>query len=114
MSYCLKTNHQIKYIILTHCCCRGRVKHGRHFTFKSMLGETAITLVASSVTGTLVNSESPYVAQGMWLQVLIPDDLALEMATAFQELSNPEILTLPKVYTWPDRKLFITIVTDKV
>ncbi|KAJ8934096.1 hypothetical protein NQ318_004977 [Aromia moschata] len=35
---------------------RGRVKHGRHFTFESILGETAITLVAHSVTGTLVDS----------------------------------------------------------
>ncbi|XP_018332053.1 suppressor of fused homolog [Agrilus planipennis] len=93
---------------------RGRVKHGRHFTFKSILTDTVITLVANSVTGTLVNSENPYVVQGPWLQVLIPDDLAQDMATTFQVLTSPEILALPKTFTWPDKKLSITIVPDKV
>lgn len=90
------------------------MKHGRHFTFKSVLGEVAITLVASSVTGTLVDAEHPYVAQGTWLQVLIPDDLAQEMATTFQVLVSPESLTLPKTFLWPDRKLSITIIADKI
>lgn len=70
--------------------CRGRVKHGRHFTFKSVLGDTAITLVAPTVTGTLVDSEHPYVAHGPWLQVLIPDDLAQVMSDSFEVLNNPE------------------------
>ncbi|KAF2887190.1 hypothetical protein ILUMI_18983 [Ignelater luminosus] len=93
---------------------RGRVKHGRHFTFKSVLGETAITLVANSVTGTLVDSEHPFVAQGTWLQVLIPDDLAQDMATTFQILTMPETLSLPKTFVWPEKKLSITIVADKI
>lgn len=93
---------------------RGRVKHGRHFTFKSVLGETAITLVASSVTGTLVDAEHPYVAQGVWLQVLISDELALDMANTFQILTTPETLSLPKTFSWPERKLSITIVPDKI
>ncbi|CAG9859286.1 unnamed protein product [Phyllotreta striolata] len=93
---------------------RGRVRHGRHFTFKSVLGETAITLVAHSVTGTLVESEHPFVAQGSWLQVLISDDLAQDMAVTFQVLANPEALSLPKTFSWPDKKLAITIVADKV
>ncbi|XP_018578579.1 suppressor of fused homolog isoform X1 [Anoplophora glabripennis] len=93
---------------------RGRVKHGRHFTFKSVLGEAAITLVAHSVTGTLVDMEHPFVAQGSWLQVLIPDDLAQDMAVTFQVLTSPEALSLPKTFSWPDRKLSITIVADKV
>lgn len=70
--------------------CRGRVKHGRHFTYKSVLGDTAITLVAPSVTGTLVDPEHPYVAHGPWLQVLIPDDLAQIMSDSFEVLNNPE------------------------
>ncbi|XP_072398428.1 suppressor of fused homolog [Diabrotica undecimpunctata] len=93
---------------------RGRVKHGRHFTFKSILGETAVTLVADSVTGTLVDSENHYVSQGSWLQVLIPDDLAQDMAVTFQVLANPEALSLPKTFSWPDRRLSITIVSDKL
>lgn len=93
---------------------RGRVKHGRHFTFKSVLGETAITLVAHSVTGTLVDLEHPFVAQGSWLQVLIPDDLAQDMAVTFQVLASPEALSLPKTFSWPEKRLSITIVADKV
>ncbi|XP_060525731.1 suppressor of fused homolog isoform X2 [Cylas formicarius] len=93
---------------------RGRVKHGRHFTFKSVLGETAITLVANSVTGTLVTGDHPFVAQGSWLQVLIPDDLAQDMAITFQALASPESLSLPKTFSWPDRHLSITIVADKL
>lgn len=93
---------------------RGRVRHGRHFTFKSVLGETAITLVASSVTGTLVDSEKPYVSQGAWLQVLIPDELIPSMAQSFETLTKPEQLALPKTFSWPDRKLSVTIVADKI
>ncbi|KAK9885102.1 hypothetical protein WA026_009324 [Henosepilachna vigintioctopunctata] len=93
---------------------RGRVKHGRHFTFKSILGQIAITLVTSSVTGTLVTTEHPYVAQGYWLQVLITDDLAEDMSNKFQILSNPETVILPRTFSWPDHKLSITIVPDKI
>lgn len=93
---------------------RGRVRHGRHFTFKSVLGETAITLVACTVTGTLVDTEHPYVAQGSWLQILITDDLAQDMAVTFQVLASPEALSLPKTFSWPDKKLSVTIVADKL
>lgn len=43
---------------------RGRVLHGRHFTFKTALGDAAITLVAPQVTGTIVSPQEPYVALG--------------------------------------------------
>ncbi|KDR22406.1 suppressor of fused homolog [Zootermopsis nevadensis] len=92
---------------------RGRVMHGRHFTFKSVLGDTAITLVAPTVTGTLVDQEHPYVAHGPWLQVLIPDDLAQLISDSFEDLDNPEELILPKTFVWSDHKLAITIVEDK-
>lgn len=32
---------------LLSLACKGRVLHGRHFTFKSVNGDTAITLVAT-------------------------------------------------------------------
>lgn len=67
---------------------RGRVNHGRHFTFKSVLGDTAITFVASSVTGTLVTADSPFVAHGPWLQVLISEDLAQQMSESFELLNS--------------------------
>lgn len=64
--------------------------HGRHFTFKSILSHAAVTIVAPSVTGTLVTEEKPYVVQGPWLQVLLSEDLAEKMAQEFQILNSPE------------------------
>ncbi|KAK6639184.1 hypothetical protein RUM43_007454 [Polyplax serrata] len=99
--------------VLLPLAIRGRVKHGRHFTFKSVLGDTAITFVASSVTGTFVNSDHPYAAHGPWLQVLIQDDFAMEIARDVEILNqNSDELALPKTFAWPDRKLIITIVPD--
>lgn len=89
---------------------KGRVMHGRHFTFKSILSHTAVTIVAPSVTGTLVSKEKPYVVQGPWLQVLLPDDLSEKMAEEFQILNTPEQIQLPKTFSWPEHKLVITIV----
>lgn len=62
--------------------------HGRHFTFKSVLSHTAITIVAPTVTGTLVTMENPYILQGPWLQVLIPDALSQRMSQEFQILNS--------------------------
>jgi suppressor of fused-like protein len=55
-----------------------------------VLGDTAITLVAPSVTGTLVDPEHPYVAHGPWLQVLIPDELAEVMSESFEVFNNQD------------------------
>nr|CAD7589165.1 unnamed protein product [Timema genevievae] len=100
---------------------KGRVKHGRHFTFQSVLGDTAITLVAASVTGALVCPEHPYMARGSWLQVLISDDLAQQMAESLEVLGRfedigqvPAAISLPKTFTWPDHKFAITIIKDKI
>ncbi|KAL0269736.1 UNVERIFIED_CONTAM: hypothetical protein PYX00_007371 [Menopon gallinae] len=99
--------------VLLPLAIRGRVKHGRHFTFKSVLSDTAITFVASAVTGTFVNAEHPYASHGPWLQVLIPDDFASEMARDVEVLSqNTEEVALPKSFKWPERKIIITVVPD--
>ena len=50
-------------------CVHGRLKHGYHFTLKSVLKDTAVTFVVSKVAGTLVNPDRPFAAQGTWLQV---------------------------------------------
>lgn len=73
---------------------KGRVMHGRHFTFKSILSHSAITMVAPSVTGTLVSCERPYVLQGPWLQVLIPDQLAEKMAYEFQLFNTTDQVSI--------------------
>jgi len=48
---------------------RGRLKHGRHFTFKSAQNDVAVTLVPCSVAGAIVTEHAPYAAHGPWLQV---------------------------------------------
>jgi len=48
----------------------GRLKHGRHFTFKSAQNDVAVTLVPCSVVGAIVTEEMPYAAHGPWLQVI--------------------------------------------
>ena len=50
-------------------CVHGRLKHGYHFTLKSVLKDTAVTFVVSKVAGTLVSPDKPFAAQGNWLQV---------------------------------------------
>lgn len=58
-------------------CVQGRLKHGFHFTLKSVIDDTAVTFVVSKVAGTLVTPEKPFAAQGVWLQVLMEDNLDL-------------------------------------
>ncbi|EMP29091.1 Suppressor of fused like protein [Chelonia mydas] len=47
----------------------GRLLHGRHFTYKSITGDTAITFVSTGVEGAFATEEHPYAAHGPWLQV---------------------------------------------
>lgn len=59
----------------SHTCvlfCRGRLLHGRHFTYKSITGDTAITFVSTGVEGAFATEEHPYAAHGPWLQVREP------------------------------------------
>jgi len=57
------------HVIVVCLVDSGRLKHGRHFTFKSTQNDVAVTLVSSSVVGTIVTEETPYAAHGSWLQV---------------------------------------------
>lgn len=54
---------------------RGRLLHGRHFTYKSINGDTAITFVSTGVEGAFATEEHPYAAHGPWLQVTFPEFL---------------------------------------
>lgn len=56
--------------VLCFIICRGRLLHGRHFTYKSINGDTAITFVSTGVEGAFATEEHPYAAHGPWLQVL--------------------------------------------
>lgn len=53
-----------KYLVLA---IRDRIRHGRHFTFKSE--NLAITFVSESVTGGVVSKNDPYGLLGYWMQV---------------------------------------------
>ncbi|KAB7505001.1 Suppressor of fused-like protein [Armadillidium nasatum] len=67
---------------------RGRLKHGRHFTFKSPLGVGALTLLTPSVEGGFVTLENPYGIKGSWLQVLIDEELLETMSNDLTSLTN--------------------------
>ncbi|ESO96856.1 hypothetical protein LOTGIDRAFT_159604 [Lottia gigantea] len=99
--------------LLLPLALRGRLRHGRHFTFKSVLNDVAITLVSSSVVGSFADEEHPFAAHGMWLQVLLTDDFIEEMIHDLDELTNDDILC-PKTYSWPERGLCITVLPDEM
>jgi len=92
---------------------RGRLKHGRHFTFKSGVGDVAITFVASSVVGAIADQEHPFAAHGPWLQILLNEGGVSEMMSDLEVLTKSEELSLPKTFTWLDKKLAITILPDE-
>jgi len=91
---------------------KGRIKHGRHFTFKALSGDATITFVASSVSGSLVSDEKPYVAEGSWLQILVPNNFIDTMESSLKFLDEPVIEPLPQTVSWPDKNLTITINPD--
>ncbi|KAL1460959.1 hypothetical protein WDU94_012893 [Cyamophila willieti] len=91
---------------------RGRVLHGRHFTFNAILDDQVVTLVAPSVAGIFVEPNTPYVRHGPWTQIFIPSEFATEMAATLDVLTSPELI-LPKTFHWDKRKLAITIECDQ-
>uniref|UniRef100_A0A8B9HA78 Suppressor of fused homolog n=1 Tax=Astyanax mexicanus TaxID=7994 RepID=A0A8B9HA78_ASTMX len=110
-------------------CLRGRLLHGRHFTYKSINGDTAITFVSTGVEGAFATEEHPYAAHGPWLQTLNPvssprlglwqlilftEEFVEQMLADIQDLSMHEESKLPKEYSWPDKKLKISVLPDTV
>lgn len=93
---------------------RGRLKHNRHFTFKTVDGSLAITLLTESVSGSHVTLETSYAIHGPWLQVLIPRESVEEIISELSDLFPIEESSLPKTLFWNERKLSVTIVPDDV
>lgn len=92
---------------------RGRLKHKRHFTFKTVTNNLAVTLLTESVSGSYVSLESPYAIHGPWLQVLIANDYVDEMLTKLSEsIGQLEQNNLPKRFSWAEKKLYVTILPD--
>lgn len=117
--------YQIRYLSCVHLlmnleagnililALRGRLKHKRHFTFKTVTNDLAVTLLTESVSGSYVSLESPYAIHGPWLQVLIPNDFVNEMLARLSEsMGKLEQNDLPKRFSWPSRKLYLTIIPD--
>ncbi|GIY70853.1 suppressor of fused homolog [Caerostris extrusa] len=77
---------------------RGRLKHGRHFTFKSVIGDVAITLVPVSVSGAFVDAEHPFAAHGPWLQLLLTDNDIDHMLDDLLAMTMAEGLAFPKTF----------------
>ncbi|XP_039217577.1 suppressor of fused homolog isoform X1 [Crotalus tigris] len=95
-------------------CLRGRLLHGRHFTYKSITGDTAITFVSTGVEGAFATEEHPYAAHGPWLQILLTEEFVERMLENLEDLSSPEEFKLPKEYSWPEKKLKVSILPDAV
>ncbi|VVC41364.1 Suppressor of fused-like domain,Suppressor of fused C-terminal,Suppressor of fused, eukaryotic [Cinara cedri] len=91
---------------------KGRIRHGRHFTFKALDGKSTITFVSPSVSGAAVSDEKPFAAHETWLQVLVPNSFIDTMESSLKFLNEPILEPLPKTITWPDRNLTITIKPD--
>ncbi|CAL8106731.1 unnamed protein product [Calicophoron daubneyi] len=88
-----------------------RLRHGRHFTFlNAHYPDHAITLVPNGVSGAFVSEETPYVARGPWLQILLPEDFLERLEFHFSILMYPNELHLPLVFRWPERRLRICLV----
>ncbi|XP_032808399.2 suppressor of fused homolog [Petromyzon marinus] len=108
---CLQLN--MEAALLVPLALRGRILHGRHFTFKSVSGLVALTLVSSAVHGALVRPSCPHAAHGPWLQILIPDEFARRMLGDMSDLvSEPHKLKLPREFSWPDRRLRLLVLPD--
>ncbi|RXM95467.1 Suppressor of fused-like [Acipenser ruthenus] len=95
-------------------CLKGRLLHGRHFTYKSITGDTAITFVSTGVEGAFATEEHPYAAHGPWLQILLTEEFVERMLEDLEDLTAREGPKLPREYSWPEKKLKISILPDSV
>ena len=92
-------------------CCRGRLDHGRHFTFRSLQGDVAITLTTDGVEGAVATSSQPFIAQGPWLQVWLGKDNSKKVLADLDELlnSSQHRPALPQCLEWHDIHLKLTV-----
>ncbi|UXI20331.1 26S proteasome non-ATPase [Sarcoptes scabiei] len=79
--------------ILLPLALRGRLKHGRHFTFKNVEGDLAVTFVTASIEGSFVTEEKPYAIQGPWLQILVPQTHIEIISAEIENTEYPEIVS---------------------
>eukprot|EP00118_Oscarella_pearsei_P002416 m.10502 g.10502 ORF g.10502 m.10502 type:complete len:439 (+) comp22380_c0_seq2:111-1427(+) len=94
---------------------KGRLLHGRHFTYKSSADDLAITFVCEGIAGAIADAEHPYAAHGPWLQVFISRDFVPFMLETMRDLGHPDELmsNLPKEYRFEEKKLLVTITVEE-
>jgi suppressor of fused-like protein len=99
-----------KLIILA---LKGRLKHGRHFTFKSFSGDVAITFVSSGIEGAFADKEHPLASQGPWLHVYFNNS---DIDTILNDIMilNKTSICLPHTFKWPHIHLSITILSSSI
>ena len=88
---------------------RGRLKHGRHFTFKSAAGDVAITLVTPSVEGSFADNKHPYAAHGPWLHILVEEEFLDILITDLAELAQIDNVRRDSLFKFsPSISVYIT------
>uniref|UniRef100_A0A8C4X190 Suppressor of fused homolog n=1 Tax=Eptatretus burgeri TaxID=7764 RepID=A0A8C4X190_EPTBU len=108
----LQLHFNVEAATLIPLALRGRLLHGRHFTFKSVSGPTAITLVSTGVEGALASESQPYATHGAWLQVMLTTDAVQQLLSDMEDIVTLDEAQLPKVYEWPEMKLGICVLPD--
>lgn len=100
--------------LLLPLALRGRLYHGRHFTFHcSSINEMAITFLTPKVKGSITDTDHKFAASGTWLQVLITDDFLQRLDRDLDELTRPSEIKLPREYRWPRYGIIITVLPDE-
>lgn len=89
------------HILTTPPTCRGRVRHGRHFTYKSYTEDLAVTLVGRGVEGAFACDSRPLAAHGHWLQVYLSEDHLQQLEKGVAKLQDKVSTTnrLAAMYT---------------
>jgi suppressor of fused len=91
----------------------GRLLHGRHFTFRSVLTDHAITFVSAGVKGTSVSRDRPLAVASNWLQVYLKEDDIMEISEDVRVLTVPDRSLPYRLFSWPNLKLNITVCKDE-
>lgn len=91
---------------------RGRLQHGRHFTYKSFSGDLAVTLVCPGVQGTFADHTHPFAARGSWLQMFVSEPLATRLLADLEPLLGTHTVPLPHHAKWAEHGLSLTILSN--
>lgn len=96
---------------------RGRLNHGRHFTFRSPHADGAITFVSDGIEGALATADNPFVTRGSWLQVYLGKEQGKSILQDIEQLllentslGKEKRVSLPVVLEWPALHLKVTVV----